>query len=147
MFSPPCLELLRETILEAGGNEVFFLAKPDAQRQIVEVTPLARGNDSAVPALMQVATQGDVIIHNHPSGHLTPSPADVSIASEYGNQGVGFYIVNNTVDEIYVVVEAFQRQKLQQLQLSEMVELISEKGGVARKLRKFESRPEQQQDD
>ncbi len=143
-ISPLCLELLKATILEAGGNEVFFLAKPDPQRQIVEITPLARGNDSAVPALMQVATQGDVIIHNHPSGHLTPSPADLSIASEYGNQGVGFYIVNNDVDDIYVVVEAFERQKLQQLQLSEMVKLVSEKGAVARKLKNFESRPEQQ---
>ena len=28
-ISPLCLELLKATILEAGGNEVFFLAKPD----------------------------------------------------------------------------------------------------------------------
>lgn len=145
LISPTCLELLRETIVEAGGNEVFFLAKPDDQRQIVEIMPLARGNEAAVPALMQVATQGDIIVHNHPSGHLAPSTADLSIASEYGNQGVGFYIVNNTVDEIYVVVEPFQRQSVQQLQPSEMVELVSEKGSVAKTLKNFEFRPEQQQ--
>jgi len=144
LISTTCLNSIRETIHEASGNEVFFLGRPDDQSQIVEITPLARGNDSAVPALMQVATQGDVIIHNHPSGYLTPSPADLSIASEYGNQGVGFYIINNEADQLYVVVAAFQRQKVQLLQSSTMVEFILKEGGVAKKLKNFESRPEQQ---
>ena len=45
------------------------------------------------------------MIHNHPSGSLQPSDADLSVASALGNNGVGAYIVNNPVTDIYVVVE------------------------------------------
>ncbi|MCI0419971.1 MAG: DEAD/DEAH box helicase, partial [Acidobacteria bacterium] len=144
LVSSPAAELLRRTIDEARGNEVFFLAKPNEHGVVVEVTPLARGNDAAVPALLQVTTPGDVVIHNHPSGYLTPSSADVGLASEYGNQGVGFYIINNTVDDIYVVVEAFKRPQRHALDISQLLAQISAKGKVAQRLKGFESRPEQQ---
>jgi ATP-dependent DNA helicase DinG len=136
--------LLRRTIEEVRGNEVFFLAKPNAEGVVVEVTPLARGNDSAVPALLQVTTHGDIVIHNHPSGHLVPSSADVSLASEYGNQGVGFYIVNNQVDDVYVVVEAFKPQRRHGVDVNQLISQIAPEGLVARQLRDFESRREQQ---
>jgi len=144
LVSTPAAAFLRNTIREARGNEVFFLAKPDESGVVVEVTPLARGNDLAVPALLQVTSPGDVVIHNHPSGHLTPSAADVSLASEYGNQGVGFYIINNAADDIYVVVQAFKRQQRQPLDLNQLAAHISAKGKVAQQLKGFESRPEQQ---
>ena len=144
LVSASAAALLRDTIRQARGNEVFFLAKPDEHGVVVEVTPLARGNDSAVPALLQVTGPGDVVIHNHPSGYLSPSSADVSLASEYGNQGVGFYIINNEADDIYVVVQAFKRQQRRPLDLNQLSKLISSKGEVAHRLTGFESRPEQQ---
>jgi len=144
LISPSAAELLRKTIREAKGNEVFFLGKLDDHSVVVEVTPLARGNDSAVPALLQVTSPGDVVIHNHPSGYLTPSSADVSLASEYGNQGVGFYITNNEADDLYVVVEAFKRQQRRHLDLNQLTAQVSVKGTVAQRLTGFESRPEQQ---
>jgi ATP-dependent DNA helicase DinG len=111
LIGAAAIELLRSTIEDARGNEVFFLAGTDEEGIIKEVLPLARGNDSAVPALMQVAKPGDVILHNHPSGHLTPSNADVGLASEYGNLGVGFYIIDNRVSQVYIVVAAFPHEK------------------------------------
>jgi ATP-dependent DNA helicase DinG len=144
LIAPAARDLLRSTIEDARGNEVFFLAKPDEKGAVVEVIPLARGNDSTVPALLQVTTHGDVIIHNHPSGRLVPSSADVSLASEYGNQGVGFYIINNGADSIYVVVEAFKRQLRQTLDIRQLVSEVSSSGTIAKKLKGFESRPEQQ---
>ena len=144
LVSASAAGLLRDTIQEARGNEVFFLAKPDERGVVVEVTPLARGNDSAVPALLQVTSPGDIVIHNHPSGCLTPSVADVSLASEYGNQGVGFYIINNEANDIYVVVEAFKRQRRQPLDLNQLAAHIAARGKVAQWLNGFESRPEQQ---
>jgi ATP-dependent DNA helicase DinG len=143
LIAPAARDLLRRTIEDARGNEVFFLAKPDDKGIVAEVIPLARGNDSAVPALMQVTTQGDVIIHNHPSGHLVPSSADVNLASEYGNQGVGFYIINNCADNVYVVVEAFKRQRRRTLDIRQLVSEVSRSGTIAKKLKGFESRPEQ----
>lgn len=144
LIAPAARELLRRTIEDARGNEVFFLAKPDEHGVVSEVIPLARGNDSAVPALMQVTAQGDVIIHNHPSGHLIPSSADISLASEYGNQGVGFYIINNAANNVYVVVGAFKKQQCQRLNVAELISHISAAGSIARKLKGFEPRPEQQ---
>jgi len=144
LISAPAAAFLRDTIRDARGNEVFFLAKLDEHGVVVEVTPLARGNESAVPALLQVTSPGDVVIHNHPSGHLTPSPADVSLASEYGNQGVGFYIINNAADRLYVVVEAFKRQQRQLLDPNQLALEVSPKGRIAQRLQGFESRREQQ---
>jgi ATP-dependent DNA helicase DinG len=138
------IDTLRRTIQDAKGNEVFFLAYTDGHGIVQDVTALARGNDSAVSALMQVASQSDIIIHNHPSGLLTPSQADVRLASEYGNLGVGFYIINNIVDDLYVVVEAFPKEKLALIDIPQTLKLISTGGKVARKLRGYESRPEQQ---
>jgi len=143
LIADQALAALRTTIQEAKGNEVFFLANTDDRGIIQEITPLARGNDSAVPALMQVASQGDVILHNHPSGHLIPSQADVGVASEFGNKGVGFYIVNNPVDDVYVVVEAFRKQKLAPLDIPHLLDLMAPHGAIASKLGGYESRPEQ----
>jgi ATP-dependent DNA helicase DinG len=143
LIADQAIRVVRTTIDEAKGNEVFFLANTDERGVIQEITPLARGNDSAVPALMQVASQGDVILHNHPSGRLIPSQADVELASRYGNQGVGFYIVNNPADDVYVVVKAFQKEKLAPLNIPQLLDLIAPQGAIAQKLGGYESRPEQ----
>jgi 4-amino-4-deoxy-L-arabinose transferase-like glycosyltransferase len=54
--------------------------------------------------MLQVPRPGEVVIHNHPSGVLSPSDADLQVASALGNNGVGVCIVNNAVSAIYVVV-------------------------------------------
>ncbi|HTY21311.1 MAG TPA: JAB domain-containing protein, partial [Geobacteraceae bacterium] len=94
-FSEKALLQIKSAIAEAGGNEVFFLGRTDETRLVVEAEPLARGNRDAVAAIMIAASFGDVVIHNHPSGLLTPSQADLDVASILGNQGVGFYIIDN----------------------------------------------------
>src|ERR1700687_6246566 len=96
---------LRAAIVDAGGNEVFFLGTLDEQARLASVRVLARGNHHAVPALLQTPRPGEIVVHNHPSGTLTPSDADLGIASALGNNAVGAYIVNNSVTELYVVVE------------------------------------------
>src|SRR6185295_4411527 len=92
-------------IADAGGNEVFLLGTLDDAQITTSVRVLARGNRHAVPALLQVPRPGEVILHNHPSGQLLPSDADLQVASAVGNNGVGAYIVNNAVTAVYVVVE------------------------------------------
>ena len=144
LCSDAALRILRFTIQEAQGNEVFFLGTTDETGVIQEVDPLARGNDSAVPALLQVASQGDVILHNHPSGHLVPSEADLELAAHYGNQGVGFYIVNNSVDRVYVVVEAFGKPASPTLEVSEILQLFAPGGALAKRFSDYQHRPAQQ---
>jgi len=142
-FTPDSIDQLRYAIREAGGNEIFVLAQADAGRRIVQIEVLARGSEASVPALLQTCGYGDIVIHNHPSGDLRPSGADVEIASQFGALGVGFYIVNNAVDNLYRVVEAFTAKDEQKIAAGHIGELLGPDGVIAAKLPDFEERPEQ----
>ena len=142
-LSPDSIDQLRYAIKEADGNEVFILGQTDAERRIVQIEVLARGSESAVPAILQTCSYGDVVLHNHPSGNLQPSAADIEIASQFGSLGVGFYIVNNRVDDLYRVVEAFAEKNIEKLKPEQVAELLGPDGVIAAKLPNYEDRPEQ----
>jgi len=142
-FSPDSIDQLRYAISEAGGNEIFVLAQTDADKRIVQIEVLARGGETSVPAILQTCGYGDIVIHNHPSGNLQPSGADIEIASQFGSLGVGFYIVNNTVDNMYRVVEAFAAKDEQKISSEQIGELLGPEGVIAANLADFEERPEQ----
>lgn len=142
-FSSDSIDQLRYVIDDAGGNEVFVLAQTDAERRVVQIEVLARGSESAVPAIMQTCGYGDIVIHNHPSGDLRPSAPDIEIASKFGSLGVGFYIVNNAVDNLYRVVEAFADRQEQQIAPEQISQMLGTDGSIAENLPEYEERPEQ----
>ena len=117
LFSDDVISSIRINVQEATGNEVFFVGSFNGGAVIDEVMVVARGNSYAVPAVIDAVRPGDVVIHNHPSGDLTPSAEDLQIASVLGNEGVGFYIVNNSVSEVYVVVEPFSAKEIEPLDI------------------------------
>ncbi len=143
LFAPAVIEAVRTEIEASGGNEVFFLGSTDDERVVTKAVPLAHGNEGAVPAITQLARPGDVVIHNHPSGPLDPSSADISIASGVGQAGVGFYIINNSVTRVYEVVAAFGREKLEPLDAEKLSKVLMPRGPIARKLKKYEHREQQ----
>ncbi|PLX83495.1 MAG: helicase [Desulfuromonas sp.] len=142
-FSPDARQLMRAAITDAGGNEVFFVGRTDADLRVVEVEVLARGSQEAVPAIMQACSHGEVVIHNHPSGHLQPSGADIEIASRLGALGVGFYIVDNGAERVYRVVEAFAPRTEQRVEPERIDAILGPGGEVAKSLPGYEDRPEQ----
>ncbi|MFQ5604843.1 MAG: helicase C-terminal domain-containing protein [bacterium] len=142
-FSSEAAKTTREQIQEAGGNEVFFVGYLDENRKVISVEVFTRGNESSAPALMQVARPGNVVIHNHPSGGLRPSSADMQVASNLGNDGIGFYIVDNAVSDVYAVVEPFSEKKPVPIETDTVTHLIDEKGPIAKKLERYEFRPQQ----
>ena len=142
-FSSNAVQQLRSAIDEASGNEVFFLGTTDEARIVVQVEPLARGNKDAVPAIMIAASFGDVVIHNHPSGNLTPSQADIEIASLLGNQGIGFYIVDNGGERCNQVVSPFARKSVERLSYPEIERFYAPDGVLSQALPGYEHRPEQ----
>ncbi len=142
-FSEKALLQIREAIAEVGGNEVFFLGRTDEARVVVEVEPLARGNRDAVAAIMVAASFGDVVIHNHPSGVLTPSQADLEIAAILGNQGVGFYIIDNLAERCYQAVSPFARRAVERLSYPEIERFYGPDGTLAANLEGYEYREEQ----
>jgi len=133
-----------EIISKSSGNEVFFVGSLDESGIVSTVKVVARGNDYSVPAILDSAQSGQVVIHNHPSGNLTPSDQDIQMAGLFGNQGVGFYIVNNDISGVYVVVEPFAKQELKKLDSDELKKLLLPNGRIAKVMSsQYEERGEQ----
>jgi len=142
-LSPAVQALLRAEIAVAQGREVSFVAQADASGQIVEARVAARGTVDAVLALPGIAERGDMLLHNHPSGVLEPSGADLAVAARLHDGGVGFAIVNNAVTDCYVVVEIPRRRAVTRLDPVDVAGLLAERGPVAKGLGAFEDRPSQ----
>jgi len=144
-FSAAVVQKMRAAIEQAGGNEVFFVGYTEEDLIVHEVVVAARGHKSAVPAVMKVAVEADVVIHNHPSGGLTPSDADLAIASALDSFSVAFYIVDNEVQNLYVVVEPFAKHEKVAIAADDMVKIIEPKGPVSKQLSGYEHRPQQEE--
>jgi ATP-dependent DNA helicase DinG len=138
-------ELLRTEIAAAHGREVSFVVRPDPNGMIAQARVVARGTVDAVLALPGVADRGDMLLHNHPSGVLDPSGADLAVAARLHDGGVGFGIVDNAVTALYVVVECPRARSVTRLDPVAVADLLSETGPVARALggTTFEDRPGQ----
>ena len=133
---------MRHEIAAAGGNELFFIGHTDVDGIVCEVETIARGSKGAVPAIISRAAGGDVVIHNHPSGDLTPSSADMDIASVCGNQGIGFAIIHNDCNRCYQVVTPHTEKKGERLSLEEIGKVFAKDGMMAH-LKGYEQREEQ----
>jgi ATP-dependent DNA helicase DinG len=103
-FQPAAARHLRDVIREAGGVEVFAIGDIE-DGQVSAVTPTCRGQVDRVTALIDRPRAGQVVIHNHPSGNLTASDADLALAQLYGEDGVGVVIVDSAVGRSNWVVE------------------------------------------
>ncbi len=132
--------LIAAEIAAARGREVCFAASVDAAGMITAVRPVARGTANQVLALPGVADRGEMLIHNHPGGHLEPSPADLSIAARLHDGGIGFAIVNNDATELYVVVEVPRKKAFTRIDPFAVVATLGEHGPVAAQLGAFEDR-------
>jgi ATP-dependent DNA helicase DinG len=142
-FLPAAAEALRLAIAEAGGNEVLAVGRLDTEGKVAEVVVAARGSAQAVPALQPFLSRGDVAVHNHPSAALDPSAADLGIAARLGDQGIGFYIVDNSVDQVYVVAEPVVASRRVPLPVADLAELLTHGGSLSRLYAGFEERVSQ----
>jgi ATP-dependent DNA helicase DinG len=134
---------IRDAINDAGGNEVFFTGTVNSESKVNCVTAGARGNSNSVPALDPFIEKGDVVIHNHPGGNITPSNADLNIASHLGNRGIGFFIVDNSVNNLYAAAEPVSVKENEQLNGEVLAEELEPGGGLSVIIDDFEARDEQ----
>lgn len=142
-FSPDCSSLIRYEIQQAGGNEVFFVADLDDNGLMITAQAIARGNKHAVPAILSRASSGQMVLHNHPSGELTPSDADLDLASICGNNGIGFGIIDNQCERCYLVVAPHTPRTGELLNLEELERVFGPEGMLAKHLKGYEQRDEQ----
>ena len=131
-LSPEAAGVIRDEVTRAGGREVSFLADVTRDRVIVNPRAVARGNRAAVLAVARDAPEGGVMIHNHPSGHLEPSDADLAVAGRLYEEGVGTAIVTNAADGMYVVVEPPEPRTIEPLEMGELSALLAPDGPLAR---------------
>lgn len=142
-IAPGAAEAMRRAIRETGGREVFFAGALDRRGLVESVRVCARGHDGAVPAVFDALKARDVVLHNHPSGEIEPSDADLQLAAFYSHNGHGVYIVDNEVTRVYVVIEPFLDQDRKPLDTGRATALLKPNGPFARTIPRFEIRPQQ----
>ncbi len=142
-FSQNCIIEMRRQISEAGGNEVFFVGKINEKGLVIAVAAYARGNANSVPVNFSGARQGSVLIHNHPSGKLYPSAADLAVASDCSERAQGFYIINNEVSDVYAVMEPVLPKVTVKLDIDKTASYLSSGGPLSKISSFFEERPSQ----
>jgi len=142
-FSANAIHILKTAIGEAEGNEVFAVGFLSNEGLVVDLRVVARGHDSAVLALSNWYDDADVLIHNHPSGRLAPSDADLSIAARAGESGLGSFIVDNDVERVYVIAEPAKKRTRFTLEEDTLAAVLEKGGALASRLSGFEGRPSQ----
>ena len=131
---------MRDAISDSNENEVFFAGSLNSNNVVETIDVLARGNKAAVIAISRLPESVDVVIHNHPSGTLHPSQNDLHISSDLERKGICSYIVNNQVDDIYVVVEPLQKHEVHQLNEREIGAVLEPDGAFSKHLKGYEFR-------
>ena len=142
-ISMPAIIKMRREIQDAGGNEVFFVGQINENCVVTSIKACARGNEHSAPVNFFETREPCVFIHNHPGGDLTPSAADMSVASRANENLSGFFIVNNDVSQVYVVMEPVPSKKLVPLDEDEAASCIMAGGSLSKMSASFEERPVQ----
>lgn len=142
-LAPSTRARIRAEIERAGGREVCFLATVDAERVVHDPRAVARGNFAAVLVAAKGAPQGGVMIHNHPSGGLEPSDADMRVAGHLYEQGLGTAIVDNDASAMYVVVEPPAPKERVLLEAEALDAVLAPGGALSHRYPGYEDRPGQ----
>ena len=142
-IQPKAAAAIRAAIRLAGGREVCFACTLDSDGFIETARVVARGDPVSVLALPGFAQRGEMLVHNHPSGLLEPSDADTGIATRMYDDGIGFGIVDNAAENLYVVVEVPTTQPILTIGRDEIDRDLGEDGPVARIHPRYEDRPSQ----
>ncbi|MEX0907225.1 MAG: helicase C-terminal domain-containing protein [Gemmatimonadota bacterium] len=142
-LEPRSAARIRAEIARAGGNEVCFIAQVDADGLVSAPRVLARGNQRSVLAAARDAAPGGLVVHNHPSGDLTPSDADMAVAAELYANGLGLAIVDNDATTLYIVVAPSKLTELELLDVAAVGDLLGPDGPIALAHPAYEDRPTQ----
>ncbi|UCB45415.1 MAG: DEAD/DEAH box helicase [Spirochaetota bacterium] len=139
-FTQIAISKIKSEIHAASRNEVLFYGWTDENNLVEEVEVVARGNEVSVAVPMTESFMPDVIIHNHPEGPITPSDQDVHISSLIAQRGVGFFIIDNDVTQLYVVIEPVTKIKRRPLDADKLTALLSAGETLSEILPNFEER-------
>ncbi|RKX86157.1 MAG: hypothetical protein DRP57_02115 [Spirochaetes bacterium] len=134
---------IKREIESADNNEILIIGHTERGKKVFATEVVAHGNKISVPALKQYMQKGDVVLHNHPSGNLSPSNADINIAAMLGSYGIGFYIINNEVDKLYIVSEPVEVKKVESVDSFKLLKLLKPGGIISSLFNHYEERESQ----
>lgn len=134
---------MRAAIEEAGGREVVFLLHLGEDGVAESFRVVARGRLDQVPAPLAELERGDLIVHNHPSGLLEPSEADLRVAAELAGVGVGSGIVDNEVEGLYVIVEPTTIPPIRPIDVAALAATLEPGGALEAGMADYEARESQ----
>lgn len=134
---------IKAEIAKARGNEVCFVASVSDSGEVSEPRVVARGHKGAVLVAVRDAQPGQLVLHNHPSGGLQPSNADIEVASQLYDNGLGFAIVDNDASEMYVLLAPALPKEVFPLNVEEMAATLAPGGPVSDAHNQYEDRPMQ----
>src|SRR5690349_13193999 len=133
----PAAAAIRAAIKLAGGREVCFVCQVDEGGIVRSARVVARGDVRSVLALPGFAERGEMLVHNHPSGLLEPSNADLEVAARVHGNGVGFGIVDNDASELYVVVEVPRAKATVDIDPEGVAADLGPDGAIATRMRRY----------
>ncbi|MBU49037.1 MAG: helicase [Deltaproteobacteria bacterium] len=136
---------LRESLQRVEGHELFFLGRSTQKDgRIDAIRQICRASPRALMMLYSLPQTGDVILHNLPTGQLIPTQVDEKLSHRFNGKGVGVFLINNEVSELYPLLEP-QREETEAVELDEeaMAALLGEEGPLAESLPNYEKRQEQ----
>ncbi len=84
-----------------------------------------------------------VIIHNHPSGVLVPSQADLDVAGILAQEGIGSWLIDNQGSRVYIITEAYREPESEQLNPDILAGILEPGGALQSYSSQFESRESQ----
>src|ERR1051325_2753816 len=142
-LTPAAARAIRAAIRLAGGREVCFVSTVNDDGVLQTARVVARGDVRSVLALPGFAAKGEMLVHNHPSGNLEPSPEDMDIAARMHDDGIGFAIVDNAASELYVVVEVPTAEELTPLDPDSVDNDLAPGGPSTARRPRCEDRPSQ----
>ena len=163
----PSREIILQALAESGGREVMFVCLAD-QGVVFRAWPAARGDFSQVPAPLKlmlsrkvpdlgvkpedsgpwidpeiVDFSSRVIIHNHPSGALEPSKADLEVASFLADEGIGSWIIDNQAERVYCITEPAEVSQQESISADRLAGILEPGGELSKLTKEFEPRPSQ----
>ncbi|MGL4563406.1 MAG: helicase C-terminal domain-containing protein [Brevinema sp.] len=141
LFHQDVLLSMSQIISDHHHAEIFFIGWVDRSGMVSEFETIAFGNDESVPAPLADGLKGDLVIHNHPSGDLRASNADINVASLLATKKLGFYIINNNCSEVNAVYKPKVRIFLDEAQI---LSIFQKNGHLQELIGSYEERPEQE---
>lgn len=131
------IKKLKKEINNSKNSKLFFRGIPNENNIVVDIELITEISMDIIVKLLNVIKKNEVIIFNHSSNDLKPSKEELALSNSYKEVGGATYIINNDVNDIYVV------SKLRDNKAINIDEFFGKEGKIHKKIKNFEIRNEQ----